>query len=93
MAESILILNRWTITRKAVVVLQLLRGGEAVELTSLVSAIASTLATSSGARWMLIARMSSRCGWACSLRICSVGGFSSRRGRYFSIRSSSASRM
>ncbi len=32
MAESTLTLNRWTITRKAAVVLELLRGGDAVEL-------------------------------------------------------------
>jgi hypothetical protein len=31
MAESTLTLNRWTITRKAAVVLELLRGGDAVE--------------------------------------------------------------
>ncbi len=32
MAESILTQIRWTITRKAVVVLELLRGGDAIEL-------------------------------------------------------------
>jgi len=32
MAESTRTLNRWTITRKAAVVLELLRGGEAAEL-------------------------------------------------------------
>ena len=32
MAESTRILNRWTPTRKAAVVLELLRGGDAVEL-------------------------------------------------------------
>lgn len=32
MAESTRTLNRWTITHKAVVVLKLLRGGEAVEV-------------------------------------------------------------
>jgi len=32
MAESTLTLNRWTTTRKAAVVLELLRGGDAVEL-------------------------------------------------------------
>jgi transposase-like protein len=32
MADSTRILNRWTPTRKAVVILELLRGGDAVEL-------------------------------------------------------------
>ena len=32
MPESTLIVNRWTITRKAAVILELLRGGEAAEL-------------------------------------------------------------
>ncbi len=32
MAESTLTQNRWTITRKAAVVLELLRGGEAAEM-------------------------------------------------------------
>ncbi|HWQ69891.1 MAG TPA: hypothetical protein VN494_08055 [Patescibacteria group bacterium] len=32
MAESTLTLNRWTPTRKAAVIVELLRGGDAVEL-------------------------------------------------------------